>query len=98
MTAAMIDETIIRETLRQVVDPELDCNIVDLGLVYDCHVEPLPAGGNRVEVKMTLTPVPPTETNTPLPTATKWVPTATKVPTAKPTATATPHPGPYRRA
>ena len=34
MTAAMIDEAIIRETLRQVVDPELDCNIVDLGLVY----------------------------------------------------------------
>ncbi len=38
----------------------------------------------------TFTPLPPTETNTPQPTATKWVPTATKVPTAKPTATATP--------
>ena len=34
MTTAMIDEVTIRETLRQVVDPELDCNIVDLGLVY----------------------------------------------------------------
>ena len=30
-------------------------NIVDLGLVYGCEVTPLPDGGNRVDVKFTLT-------------------------------------------
>lgn len=50
MTAAMIDETILRETLRQVVDPELDCNIVDLGLIYGLAIN-----GAKVTVTMTLT-------------------------------------------
>ena len=38
-------------------DPEIPVNIVDLGLIYDCHVESLPAGPDRfkVDVKMTLT-------------------------------------------
>jgi probable FeS assembly SUF system protein SufT len=43
------------EVLKEVYDPEIPVNIVDLGLVYDMHIEPLRAGGNRVEVKMTLT-------------------------------------------
>lgn len=46
----MIDENTIREALRQVVDPELDCNIVDLGLVYDIAID-----GAKVTVTMTLT-------------------------------------------
>ena len=50
MTAATIDEATIRETLRQVVDPELDCNIVDLGLVYGIAIN-----GAKVTVTMTLT-------------------------------------------
>ena len=50
MTAPMIDETTLRETLRQVVDPELDCNIVDLGLVYGIALD-----GPKVTVSMTLT-------------------------------------------
>ena len=50
MTAASINETTVRETLRQVVDPELDCNIVDLGLVYGIAVD-----GAKVTVTMTLT-------------------------------------------
>ncbi len=36
-------------------DPEIPVNIVDLGLVYDLHVETLPSGSARVAVQMTLT-------------------------------------------
>ena len=43
-------EATILETLRQVVDPEIDCNIVDLGLIYGIVIE-----GARVKVQMTLT-------------------------------------------
>jgi metal-sulfur cluster biosynthetic enzyme len=50
MNTAMIDEATLRETLRQVVDPELDCNIVDLGLVYGIAID-----GAKVTVSMTLT-------------------------------------------
>ena len=41
--------------LKTCFDPEIPVNIVDLGLVYSCEVTPLPGGGNRVDVKMTLT-------------------------------------------
>lgn len=38
-------------------DPEIPVNIVDLGLIYDCHVSPIGGATDRfkVEVKMTLT-------------------------------------------
>jgi metal-sulfur cluster biosynthetic enzyme len=42
--------TNIREALRQVIDPELGLNIVDLGLVYRIEVE-----GARVRIAMTMT-------------------------------------------
>lgn len=42
---------IVQEALRQVVDPELHLNIVDLGLIYDIS-EPEP--GN-IHITMTLT-------------------------------------------
>ncbi len=47
---AALNETLILDTLRQVIDPEIDCNIVDLGLVYGIHIE-----GSKVSVQMTLT-------------------------------------------
>jgi len=43
------------DQLRTCYDPEIPVNIVDLGLVYGCEVTPLPDGGNRVDVKFTLT-------------------------------------------
>ncbi len=50
MRLAPLDEKTILERLRRVVDPEIDCNIVDLGLIYGIHIE-----GSRVKVQMTLT-------------------------------------------
>ena len=41
--------------MRTCYDPEIPVNIVDLGLIYDCRITPRTAGGNLVEVKMTLT-------------------------------------------
>jgi len=41
---------LVRQALRQVKDPELDQNIIDLGLVYDVEVD----NGN-VRIEMTLT-------------------------------------------
>jgi metal-sulfur cluster biosynthetic enzyme len=46
----MADELTLLESLKQVVDPELMINIVDLGLVYDITQE-----DRTVKVKMTLT-------------------------------------------
>jgi probable FeS assembly SUF system protein SufT len=43
------------DQMRTCFDPEIPVNIVDLGLIYDCVVSPLPSGNSRVDVKMTLT-------------------------------------------
>jgi probable FeS assembly SUF system protein SufT len=50
-----VEEKLVWDTLKTCYDPEIPVNIVDLGLVYDMHIEPLPSGGNKVFVKMTLT-------------------------------------------
>ena len=47
---AELTEEVVRQALRQVKDPGLDMNIIDLGLVYDVDI----AGGD-VRVNMTLT-------------------------------------------
>ncbi|MEC3976638.1 metal-sulfur cluster assembly factor [Amycolatopsis sp. H20-H5] len=41
----------VEEAMRDVVDPELGINVVDLGLVYDIRVEP----DNTATIDMTLT-------------------------------------------
>ena len=41
--------------LRQVFDPEIPVNIVDLGLVYTMDISKDEAGGHKVDVAMTLT-------------------------------------------
>lgn len=41
----------VTEAMKDVVDPELGINVVDLGLVYDVHVEE----GSNVTLDMTLT-------------------------------------------
>lgn len=51
----LVDEEEIWEVLRTCYDPEIPVNIVDLGLVYDCHVVDADDGRNHVEISMTLT-------------------------------------------
>jgi probable FeS assembly SUF system protein SufT len=50
-----VTEDLIWTALKDVYDPEIPVNIVDLGLVYDMRIDALPSGSSRVEVKMTLT-------------------------------------------
>jgi metal-sulfur cluster biosynthetic enzyme len=50
MMDGMVTEPDIREALRQVLDPEIGVNIVDLGLVYRIEVD-----GARVRIAMTMT-------------------------------------------
>jgi probable FeS assembly SUF system protein SufT len=45
----------IWDQLKSCYDPEIPVNIVDLGLIYDCHISPLAEHSYRVDVKMTLT-------------------------------------------
>ncbi|MGH8232316.1 MAG: putative Fe-S cluster assembly protein SufT [Steroidobacteraceae bacterium] len=43
------------EQMRGCYDPEIPINIVDLGLVYDCKVEPKPDQTRDIAITMTLT-------------------------------------------
>jgi metal-sulfur cluster biosynthetic enzyme len=50
MNADLLNNELVYAALREVIDPEIGCNIVDLGLVYDVNIR-----GDAVQVRMTLT-------------------------------------------
>ncbi|HZU17340.1 MAG TPA: iron-sulfur cluster assembly protein [Candidatus Dormibacteraeota bacterium] len=50
--ATTVREEDVYEALREVYDPEIPVNIVDLGLIYEVALRP-----RRVDVKMTLTAI-----------------------------------------
>ena len=52
-----LHEDHVREALKQVIDPELFVNIVDLGLIYEVDVLPIEGSedSNNVKIKMTMT-------------------------------------------
>jgi metal-sulfur cluster biosynthetic enzyme len=49
-----VTEDAVREQLKQVIDPELFVNIVDLGLIYVVNLQPAEDGTN-VSIDMTMT-------------------------------------------
>lgn len=53
--AGRFDVEKVIEALKTVFDPEIPVNVVDLGLVYVCEARLLPAGGHKVEIKMSMT-------------------------------------------
>jgi metal-sulfur cluster biosynthetic enzyme len=52
-----LNEDLVREELKKVIDPELFVNIVDLGLVYVVTIEPASEeeGKSKVLIEMTMT-------------------------------------------
>ncbi|MEH6651242.1 MAG: putative Fe-S cluster assembly protein SufT [Motiliproteus sp.] len=52
---APVDHQEIRRQLRTCYDPEIPVNILDLGLIYSCHISRHRSGGHQVKVQMTLT-------------------------------------------
>ena len=50
MATGKIEVDAVRDALKEVFDPEIPINVVDLGLIYDCSVDE-----GDVAIKMTLT-------------------------------------------
>jgi probable FeS assembly SUF system protein SufT len=45
----------VTAALKNVYDPEIPINVVDLGLIYRCEAVPLPDGSHRIEIDMSMT-------------------------------------------
>jgi probable FeS assembly SUF system protein SufT len=45
----------VTAALKEVYDPEIPINVVDLGLIYRCEAIPLPDGTHRIEIDMSMT-------------------------------------------
>jgi metal-sulfur cluster biosynthetic enzyme len=45
-----VNERMVLDAMRQVIDPEIGCNVVDLGLIYGVAIS-----GAKVRLQMTLT-------------------------------------------
>lgn len=50
-----ITEDLVREELKKVIDPELFVNIVDLGLIYNVDLVPVPETEEKTNVKIDMT-------------------------------------------
>ncbi|QDS99406.1 metal-sulfur cluster assembly factor [Adhaeretor mobilis] len=50
-----VAEEKVYEALKQVIDPELFVNIVDLGLIYEVKIDEKDDGKSDVQVEMTMT-------------------------------------------
>jgi probable FeS assembly SUF system protein SufT len=48
-------ESLVWQQMKTCFDPEIPINVVDLGLIYDCKVEPTANGLRTVSIEMTLT-------------------------------------------
>jgi probable FeS assembly SUF system protein SufT len=54
LEAQEFDEKLVWNQLRTIYDPEIPVNVVDLGLIYGCEIQPAPEG-NQIDIKMTMT-------------------------------------------
>src|SRR5262245_1998526 len=54
-TQAELSEKMVQDELKTVYDPEIPVNILDLGLIYACVIQPHPKGGSSIDIKMSLT-------------------------------------------
>jgi len=48
-------EALVWQQMKTVYDPEIPINIVDLGLIYDCHISKEESGARDLAIRMTVT-------------------------------------------
>lgn len=49
------NEQMVWDILKTVYDPEIPVNIVDLGLIYSCKIEPLDQDSRKIDIQMSMT-------------------------------------------